>query len=192
MTTDRDPAVQRILDRAAIEECLLRYTRGLDRHDTELLVSAFHPDALDTHGTFEGGPEDVAAWANEQHGLRWVAHQHYITNTTVDIDGDVAHTDTYYLIVLRRNDGTGQDLMGGRYVDRLERRAGDWRIARRVVTNEWIGEIGAGRERMQSLLDVYIAPRWDREDISYQRPLTDASMQATAEDDFQQSSLTSS
>jgi hypothetical protein len=45
---------------------------------------------------------------------------------------------------------------------------------------------------MQSLLDVYIAPRWDREDISYQRPLTDASMQATAEDDFQQSSLTSS
>jgi ketosteroid isomerase-like protein len=192
MTTDRDPAVQRLLDRAAIEECLLRYTRGLDRHDTELVVSAFHPDALDTHGTFEGGPQDVAAWANEQHGLRWVAHQHYITNTTVDIDGDVAHTDTYYLIVLRRNDGTGQDLMGGRYVDRFERRAGDWRIARRVVTNEWIGEIGAGRERMQSLLDVYIAPRWDREDISYQRPLTDESMQSTTEDDFQQSSLTSS
>jgi hypothetical protein len=192
MTTDRDPAVQRLLDRAAIEECLLRYTRGLDRHDTELVVSAFHPDALDTHGTFEGGPQDVAAWANEQHGLRWVAHQHYITNTTVDIDGDVAHTDTYYLIVLRRNDGTGQDLMGGRYVDRFERRAGDWRIARRVVTNEWIGEIDAGRDRMQSLLDVYIAPRWDREDISYQRPLTDASMQATAEDDFQQSSFTSS
>jgi hypothetical protein len=192
MTTDRDPAVQRLLDRAAIEECLLRYTRGLDRHDSELVVSAFHPDALDTHGTFEGGPQDVAAWANEQHGLRWVAHQHYITNTTVDIDGDVAHTDTYYLIVLRRNDRTGQDLMGGRYVDRFERRAGDWRIARRVVTNEWIGEIGAGRERMQSLLDVYIAPRWDREDISYQRPLTDESMQTATEDDFQQSSLTSS
>ena len=192
MTTDRDCAVQRLLDRAAIEECLLRYTRGLDRHDSELVVSAFHPDALDTHGTFEGGPQDVAAWANEQHGLRWVAHQHYITNTTVDIDGDVAHTDTYYLIVLRRNDGTGQDLMGGRYVDRFERRAGDWRIARRVVTNEWIGEVGGGRERMQSLLDVYIAPRWDREDISYQRPLTDESMQTTTEDDFQQSSLTSS
>jgi hypothetical protein len=192
MSTERDPGVQRLLDRAAIEECLLRYTRGLDRHDTELTMSAFHPDALDTHGTFEGGPREVAEWANEQHGLRWVAHQHYITNTSVDIDGDVAHTDTYYFIVLRRNDGSGQDFMGGRYVDRFERRAGEWRIARRVVTNEWIGEADAGRERMQSLLDVYIAPRWDRDDISYQRPLTGESMQATTDDDFQQSSLTSS
>ena len=94
MTADRDPDIQRVLDRAAIEECLLRYTRGIDRHDVELVMSAFHPDALDTHGTFEGGPRDVAEWANEQHGLRWDRHMHYVTNTTVDIDGDVAHTDT--------------------------------------------------------------------------------------------------
>jgi len=192
MSTARDPELQRLLDRAAIEECLLRYTRGLDRHDTELTMSAFHSDALDTHGTFEGGPRDVAEWANEQHGLRWSDHQHYITNTTVDIDGDVAHTDTYYLIVLRRKDDSGQDLMGGRYVDRFERRDDEWRIARRVVTNEWIGEIGAGRERMQSLRGLYLPGRWDREDISYQRPLTDASLQATTDEDFQQSSLTSS
>ena len=79
MSTERDPAVQRLLDRAAIEECLLRYTRGIDRHDTELTMSAFHPDALDTHGTFEGGPRQVAEWANEQHELRWTNHQHYIT-----------------------------------------------------------------------------------------------------------------
>jgi hypothetical protein len=171
MSSQRDPEIQRLLDRAAIEECLLRYTRGLDRHDVELTMSAFHPDALDTHGTFEGGPRDVADWANEQHGLRWVRHQHYITNTTVDIDGDVAHTDTYYFIVLRRQDGTGQDFMGGRYVDRMERRDGDWRIARRIVTAEWIGEADAGRPTMQSLLGLYEGATWDREDISYQRPL---------------------
>jgi hypothetical protein len=192
MSTDRQPEIQRLLDRAAIEECLLRYTRGLDRHDVELTMSAFHPDALDTHGTFEGGPRDVAEWANEQHGLRWTRHQHYITNTSVDLDGDVAHTDTYYFIVLRRRDGTGQDFMGGRYVDRFERREGDWRIARRVVTAEWIGEADAGRPTMQSLLGLYVEATWDREDISYQRPLTSASMQATADDDFQQSTATTS
>jgi hypothetical protein len=192
MSEERDPEIQRVIDRAAIEECLLRYTRGIDRHEVELVTSAFHPDALDTHGTFEGGPRDVAEWANEQHGLRWVSHQHYITNTSVDLDGDVAHTDTYDFIVLRRNDGTGQDIMGGRYVDRFERRAGDWRIARRVVTADWIGEIPAGRGTMESLLGLYIEPRWDRDDISYQRPLTDASMRTTTDDDFQQSTATTS
>ena len=192
MTADRDPEIQRVLDRAAIEECLLRYTRGIDRHDVELVMSAFHPDALDTHGTFEGGPRDVAEWANEQHGLRWDRHMHYITNTTVDIDGDVAHTDTYYFIVLRRQDGSGQEFMGGRYVDRFERRAGDWRIARRVVTAEWIGDGDAGRPTMQSLLGLYEEATWDRADISYQRPLTDASMQTRADDDFQQSTATTS
>jgi ketosteroid isomerase-like protein len=192
MTTDRHAELERMLDRAAIEECLLRYTRGIDRHDVDLVTSAFHPDALDTHGTFEGGPVDVARWANEQHGLRWVGHQHYITNTSVDLDGDVAHTDTYYLIVLRRRDGTGADIMGGRYVDRLERRAQGWRIARRVVTAEWISEWGAGRPTMQGLLEAYEPPTWDREDISYQRPLTPASMQRTVADDFQQSQATTS
>jgi hypothetical protein len=190
MSTQRDPEIQRLLDRAAIEECLLRYTRGLDRHDVELTMSAFHPDALDTHGTFEGGPRDVVDWANEQHGLRWARHQHYITNTTVDIDGDVAHTDTYYFIVLRRQDGTGQDFMGGRYVDRLERRDGDWRIARRIVTAEWIGDSPAGRANMESLLGLYVEATWDRDDISYRRPLPGGSMQATTEHDFQQSTAT--
>jgi len=94
--------------------------------------------------------------------------------------------------VLRRQDGSGQEFMGGRYVDRFERRAGDWRIARRVVTAEWIGDGDAGRPTMQSLLGLYEEATWDREDISYQRPLTDASMQTRADDDFQQSTATTS
>jgi hypothetical protein len=60
------------------------------------------------------------------------------------------------------------------------------------VTADWIGEIPAGRDTMQSLLGLYIEPRWDRDDISYQRPLTDASMRTTTDDDFQQSTATTS
>ena len=45
---------------------------------------------------------------------------------------------------------------------------------------------------MQSLLGLYEEATWDREDISYQRPLTDASMQTRADDDFQQSTATTS
>ena len=181
-----------MLDRAAIEECLLRYTRGIDRHDVEL-VHVRVPSGRAGHPRHvRGRPARRRRVGQRAARPALGRHQHYITNTTVDIDGDVAHTDTYYLIVLRRNDGTGQDLMGGRYVDRFERRAGDWRIARRVVTHEWIGEIDAGRPTMQSLLDLYVEARWDRDDISYQRPLTGRVDADRADDDFQQSAATTS
>ena len=37
-------------DRFDIQQCLLRYTRGVDRHDRELMLSAYWPDAFDEHG----------------------------------------------------------------------------------------------------------------------------------------------
>jgi hypothetical protein len=43
---------------------------------------------------------------------------------------------------------------------------------------------------MESLLGLYVEATWDRDDISYRRPLPDGSMRATAEHDFQQSTAT--
>ena len=42
-----DPRMQDLLDRQAILDCLNRYCMGVDRHDSELLISAFHADAVD-------------------------------------------------------------------------------------------------------------------------------------------------
>ncbi len=174
MSAQQDEALQRLLDRQAISDCLVRYTRGLDRHDTELILSAYHDDALDSHGYFEGTPAELAAWGNEQHAKRWVAHQHYITNTSFEFDGDAAHTETYALIVQRRADGTGADMLGMRYVDRFEKRAGEWKIARRVTILDWIGETEATTPRPQRLLELYPNGTWDHDDISYERPLRGA------------------
>ncbi len=71
----------------------------------------------------------------------------------------------------RREDETGDDVLGGRYIDRFERRDGEWRIARRVLLLDWTGELPITRARSARLLDVYSTGRWDREDLSYQRPL---------------------
>jgi ketosteroid isomerase-like protein len=166
-----DEALARVLDRQAINDCLVRYTRGVDRHDTELILSAYHEDALDSHGYFEGTPPELAAWGNEQHAKRWAAHQHYITNTSIEFDGDVAHTETYALVVQRRADGTGADMLGARYIDRFEKRAGEWRIARRVTMLDWIGETVATGERPHRLLELYPNGTWDGDDLSYARPL---------------------
>jgi hypothetical protein len=126
----------RLLDRQEIVDCLHRYTRGADRLDEELLVSAFHEDAIDHHGIVTGTARDFVAYWWPQQGTR-VTSQHYLGNPTIEIDGDIASSETYFLSVNRQRGETEVKLVGGRYVDRLERRDGEWRIAERVVLGEW-------------------------------------------------------
>jgi ketosteroid isomerase-like protein len=159
--------VQALRDRQAIQDVLVRYSRGLDRHDSELLASVYHEDAIDHHGDFLGPPADFVPWVNDLHAAGYVAHQHFVTNATVAVDGDVAHSEIYVQVVLRRKDGP-LEICGGRYVDRLERRDGRWRIAARETLVDWActveGDVWPG-----------IAPfpmgAWNRGDPSYQRPL---------------------
>jgi hypothetical protein len=76
--------------------------------------------------------DDFIGWAFAYHASQ-TRHQHYLMNHTVDIDGDEAHSETYYMFV-----GTDRDadkpliVSGGRYVDRLARREDRWAIAARV------------------------------------------------------------
>jgi hypothetical protein len=155
------------LERRAILDCVHRYARGLDRHDEEILRSVFHEDALDHHGDFLGTREEFVPWANALHEEGWTAHTHMLSNHRAEIDGDVAHAETYVLFVLARKDGKTIDLGGGRYVDRLERRGGEWRIAARELVIDWRGEASAssyGRAK------TYPTGAWDSSDASYRRP----------------------
>jgi hypothetical protein len=77
------------------------------------------------------------------------------------------NSESYWLSIIRRDQADKLMLAGGRYVDRLERRDGDWRIATRVVVIEWQGAIEGGAPDPQNR----VAPRLDRDDVSYQRPL---------------------
>ncbi len=163
-----EQAIQRLLDKDAIREATLRYTRGIDRHDDDLVVQAYHAGATDDHGPYGGDPAGLARFAHEQHSQHWDVHHHYITNQTIDVDGDTAHAETYYLASLRRKDGT-IDMFGGRYIDRLERRNETWAIAERACLTEWGGQLLVSET--QTNLETYLQGSWDRNDISYQRPL---------------------
>ncbi len=161
--------VRYLLDRLAIFDCINRYTRGLDRHDDELVASAYHPGALDHHGDFLGTPAEFIPWANELHAADWSAHQHHITTHTVDLDGDVAHAESYCIGVFQRKDEPVVDMAGGRYIDRLERRDGEWRIVAREVVIEWVCAADGAASRFSG--DAYPSGAWDRTDLSYRRPL---------------------
>jgi ketosteroid isomerase-like protein len=157
--------LRELLDRQDILDCIQRYCVGVDRHDADLIASAFHPDATDEHGPFHGGPAALAQWANDFHAAGCMAHTHNITTHACEIDGDVAHAQSYCLYGLRRKDGETVAVGCARYVDRLERRDGAWRIALRKTLIEWRGELRA------HMPEGYPQGRWDREDPAYQRPL---------------------
>ena len=164
--------VQLLVDRSEILDCLHRYARGMDRHDREMVRSAYHDNAIDVHGSQAFTVEDFIDWAFAYHEQQ-LHHQHYITNVTIDVGGDTAHSEAYYLFVGRYPD---RDIplvvAGGRYVDRLERRDGRWGIATRVCTAEWRT---TPESRLPDRGIAAVVPEvvlsHDRDDVSYLRPL---------------------
>jgi len=161
-------ALQDLIEKEAIREAALRYTRGIDRHDEELMLAAYHPDAVDDHGEYIGNPEGFVAYANKIHSENWVSHHHYVTNHVIDRDGDSAHSEMYFMAVLKRADRTC-DMVGGRYLDRLEKRDGKWGVADRVCMVEWNVETRPSDAAFDPSL--FMRGTWDRHDPSYQRPL---------------------
>jgi hypothetical protein len=166
-------SLRELLDRQAIIECLHRYTRGLDRHDDELVLSAFHDDAVDDHGEglFRGTPHGFVAWANGLHESIAGAHQHLTMNIVIELDGDSAHAESYVIVVFRRSDQESVDVLGARFADRLTRRDGEWRIATRVALVEWGGTMQVNPDMPPP--GFQFPGRWDRTDASYVRPLTE-------------------
>jgi hypothetical protein len=166
-------AFREMRDRQAISDCLMRYSRGVDRLDRELVESVYHPDATDDHGAFMGNPQEFIQWVFPLHHDGQIFTQHHLTNHICEIDGNTAHTETYYIFTARNRDETLW-IAGGRYLDRFEKRAGEWKIATRYCTVEWSGMPPATAVPFAEIEDVAAngVPSRDRSDPSYRRPLT--------------------
>ena len=164
--------VRYVKDRIAIMDCIALHARGTTATMSTLLTAAYHPDGVDEHGAaINAGPE-YAAWANAVHGATSQAHTHNITTHTCEIDGDVAHCESYVLVALLTPDASMATVMSGRYLDRLERRDGTWRIAVRRATVDLA--FAADARLLQSR--AFKSQRYpkgvrDEHDLSYQRPL---------------------
>jgi hypothetical protein len=170
--TDRSARIDQLLNRQDIMDALTRFSRGMDRLDRDIFLSAFHTDAVIAAGPFVGGPKDLYDWASKMHETGQSATHHNMMNHTCDIDGDVAHTETYYLFVGRNRDDTNW-IAGGRYIDRLERRNGQWKIALRTNAIEWSGMVPTMAIPFSDVPDIHGngAPLRSKEDSSYTRPL---------------------
>ena len=170
-TLTRD--VRYLMDRTEILDCIARHARGCDRHDIDLITSAYHADGVDEHGhAVNPGPE-YGEWANRTHAETSKVHTHNITTHTCEINGDTAHAESYAIVVLVSPDSKSAQFITGRDIDRLERKDGQWRIAVRRSTVE--GMFIADARVLQSSFFTekgYLVGTRDRGDLSYGRPLS--------------------
>lgn len=132
----RDARIDAMLDKQDIQDCLTNFSRGMDRFDRATYLSAFWDDAVMAAGPFVGSAADCWDWAVPMHDAGQILTHHALLQTTIDLDGDTAHTETYYQFVGRNKDESLW-IAGGRYIDRFERRGGDWKIALRTNVIEW-------------------------------------------------------
>ncbi|MEZ4331736.1 MAG: nuclear transport factor 2 family protein [Myxococcota bacterium] len=148
-TTARPAPASEAADRAAILRQLVRYCRGVDRRDLELVRSTYHPDAYDDHGHYKGDVEGFLAFVAKEVHARFRTTMHKLGQSRIELEGDVARVETYAIchhVVAESEVAPGPErtrdvadlVMGIRYLDRFERRGGTWRIARRALRWEWV------------------------------------------------------
>jgi uncharacterized protein (DUF1330 family) len=131
--------LKRALDEAAIQRVLVQYCRGVDRGDEELIAAVYWPDATDDHGRYKGSGPGFAPYVVKALNAHALATQHSIGNVSIELSDATAHVESYVLArhKTRRDGRLLLETFGGRYVDRFEKRGGEWRIAHRQVVVDW-------------------------------------------------------
>jgi hypothetical protein len=117
----------------------------------------FHPEAIDDHNRYSGDIPGLLKWIEERHRPMPFS-MHMVGNMVIEFaTPELALSETYVWYIQRYppeakeslialtngasgKAGTGMDLMGcARYIDRVEKRDGQWRILRRTAVADWKG-----------------------------------------------------
>ena len=131
-------SVEELADREAIRQTIFNLARSVDRCDEELMRSCFHSDATDDHSSFRGSADEFVKWVMPV--LKSMERtQHTIGQVIVDLDGDTARTESYFIAYHRIfNENIPGDMFAcGRYLDWFEKRDGDWKILHRHALYDW-------------------------------------------------------
>lgn len=147
--------LQAFLDRGKIRECLVRLARGEDRRNAELISASCWPDSVTDYGVFEGDFDAYLAWVVP--GAEAIANtQHVLGQSYIELDGDTARVETQVVSYHRVDMGNGDSdtCIGGRYLDRMEKRGGEWRIAHRTMLYDWYQEWGASIDWSQGVMGL--------------------------------------
>lgn len=147
--------LKELLDREKIRDCICRLARGEDRRDAELIKASFWPDATTDFGMFVGSFDEYLAWVVPGSPAIPVT-QHVLGQTVIELTGAVALCETHVNGYHRVNMGTEErdTVIGGRYLDRLEQRGVEWRIAKRTMLYDWFKDLGVSVDWSQGIMGM--------------------------------------
>jgi hypothetical protein len=130
----QDVLLRRLVDESACRSVLARYGAALDWQDQQSLETVFWPDADIDYGFFKGKAADFIPVLLHIATLS-LRRFHMMSGERIHIDDASAAAESYLLTQAISQDSQGAQTTSvfyGRCIDRLERRHGEWRIARRV------------------------------------------------------------
>lgn len=157
--------VQRLADEAELRALSATYTRGLDRHDQELVRSVFAEDATTHYGAFRGGPDEMAAMAMKALSA-YSATQHFLGQINLTIDGDAGTGEVYFQAFHRHGTEGFDRFICGRYIDRYRRTQDGWRMTHRTEVVDWTRTEPTAEEYFAKRPETVRGTR-DRSDLSY-------------------------
>jgi hypothetical protein len=165
--------------RQEIHDVYRRYIWGFDRRDVALTKSAFWPDAQISYGTTTSTVDQFVTTHFAAHDAVSEKALQPIDEMSVDVQGDTAHVVAYLVEFNSLKNGRSR-FSGVRYIDRLDRRSGQWRIAVREVIFEFMTEtdnnLSTNFSRLSKGKPYATTPcgsgTRDKRDPSYARPLS--------------------
>jgi ketosteroid isomerase-like protein len=131
--------LQEMLDEFALRKLVHAYCRAVDRGDLATLRELYHHDATDAHGAFSTGTVDdfLGELAASRPYIRTM--QHNITTVNFAIDGNTAEGEVYTIAThtFSAKDRDVDVAIGGRYLDKYEKRDDTWKIIERAIVTDW-------------------------------------------------------
>jgi len=165
---DNEKAVRELIDKEAIRDVIARCARGSDRVDVDLSRSCYHADSVERHGTFQGNSQEYLSDPRRTSPGNLMNH-HLLGQTVIDLEGDVAFAETY-LLCHQMSQGPDSEpflnIVASRYVDRLERRDGEWKIASRTAVADFGYQYGLSDVSVWQRLDDFVrGRRWPDDEV---------------------------
>ncbi len=132
--------LRELLDKQAIAELLYAYAEGIDRRDSGLLERVFTADCQLHYGAYDRPARDlIQSWRADSAPLFIMTHHLYGNIVVRFFEAGRARSITYFCAHHRSN-RSGQvmdEMVRGRYLDRLIKHDDQWRFAERTIVFDW-------------------------------------------------------
>jgi ketosteroid isomerase-like protein len=137
--TASDSQLQEMLDESALRKLVHTYCRAVDRGDFATLRQLYHHDAVDAHGEISTGSVDGFLEMLEASRPHIRSMQHNVTTVNFVIHDNQAEGEIY--TIATHTFGAGDRdidvIVGGRYLDKYEKRDDIWKIVERTIVTDW-------------------------------------------------------